>query len=141
MGAGTTSSGNYLEQKNYIASFPPRMRGRKESKMECTYFEFEKLFNKLFFGVALTDEHLNTATEQIRLYLVSGGAGEVVKMLNVGIKVVSKESFLLGEEIVSRRFVWLAGDQKGEELTANEIFSIGMYLKYGPFYNKLKSNI
>lgn len=109
--------------------------------MECTYFEFEKLFNKLFFGVALTDEHLNTATEQIRLYLVSGGAGEVVKMLNVGIKVVSKESFLLGEEIVSRRFVWLAGDQKGEELTANEIFSIGMYLKYGPFYNKLKSNI
>ena len=109
--------------------------------MECTYFEFEKLFNKLFFGVALTDEHLNNTTEQIRRYLVNGGAGEVVKMLHVGIKVVSKESFLLGEEIVSRRFVWLAGDQKGEELTVNEIFCIGMYLKYGPFYNKAKSNI
>ena len=109
--------------------------------MECTYFEFKNLVNQLFFGVALTDEHLNNATEQIRLYLVNGGAGEVAKMLNVGIKVVSKKSPLLGEEIVSRRFVWLDGDQKGEELTANEIFSIGMYLKYGPFYNTLKSNI
>ena len=116
------------------------MRGRKEKKMECTYFEFKNLFNELFFGVALTDEHMNNATEQIRRYLVNGGAGEVVKMLHVGIKVVSKKSLLI-EEIVSKRFVWLDGDQKGEELTVNEIFSIGLFLKYGPFYNKLKSTV
>ena len=34
--------------------------------MTCNYFEYRDLTEKLFFGVALTQEHLNNATEEIR---------------------------------------------------------------------------
>ena len=105
--------------------------------MLCNYFEYRDMTNKLFYGVALTNTHLNNATEQIRRYIVNGGAGEVVKMLHIGIKVVSRESLLLGKEIVSQRFIWLDGERKGEELSVNEICNIGMFLKYGAFYNKV----
>ena len=105
--------------------------------MTCNYFEYRDMVDKLFYGVALTDNHLNNATEQIRKYLVNGGAGEVVQMLHIGIKVVSRESLLLGKEIMCVRFVWLDGERKGEELSVNEICNIGMFLKHGAFYNKV----
>ena len=105
--------------------------------MKCSYFEYQDMVNKLFYGVALTDNHLNNATEQIRWYLVNGGAGEVMQMLHIGIKVVTKEVALLGKEIVSQRFIWLDGERKGKELLINEICNIGMFLKYGAFYNKV----
>ena len=104
--------------------------------MRCNYFEYQAMVDKLFCGVALTSEHLNNATEQIRMYLVNGGAGEVVKALHIGIKVTTKESFLIGTEFVSMRFVWLEGERSGEELSVNEIRNIGMFLKHGAFYNK-----
>ena len=104
--------------------------------MDCNYFEYQKLADKLFYGVALTDSHLNAATEQIRQYLVNGGAGHVVKALCIGLKVVTKESVLLPQEVIRKRFVWLDGERKGEELSVNEIRSIGMFLKYGAFYNR-----
>ena len=105
--------------------------------MRCNYFEYQDMVNKLFYGVVLTDNHLNNATEQIRRYLVNGGAGEVVQMLHIGIKVVTKEAMLLGKEIVSQRFIWLDGERMGEELSVNEICNIGMFLKHGAFYNKV----
>lgn len=105
--------------------------------MTCNYFEYRNMTDKLFYGVALMDNHLNNATEQIRKYLVNGGAGEVVKMLHIGIKVVSRESLLFGKEIMSIRFVWLDGERKDEELSVNEICNIGMFLKHGAFYNKV----
>lgn len=104
--------------------------------MSCNYFEYRDMMEKLFYGVALTDSHLNNATEQIRRYLVDGGAGNIVKDLGIGIKVVTKEALLLEPEIVSRRFVWLKGEHKGEELDRNEIENIGMFLKQGAFYGK-----
>ena len=104
--------------------------------MTCNYFEYRDLMDKLFYGVALTDSHLNNATEQIRQYIVNGGAGNVMKSLGIGIKVVTKEAALLPTEVVSRRFVWLNGERKGEELDMNEIENIGMFLKHGAFYGR-----
>lgn len=108
--------------------------------MTCNYFEYRDLMDKLFYGVALTDSHLNNATEQIRQYIVNGGAGNVMKSLGIGIKVVTKEAALLPTEVVSRRFVWLNGERKGEELDKNEIENIGMFLKHGAFYGRWGEN-
>lgn len=91
---------------------------------------------KMFYGVALTDSYLNSVTEQIRQYLINGGAGNIVKALNIGIKVVTKETVLLPIEEISRRFVWLDGERKGNELTIDEIRGIGMFLKHGAFCGK-----
>ena len=104
--------------------------------MTCNYFEYRDLMDKLFYGVVLTDSHLNNATEQIRQYIVNGGAGNVMKSLGIGIKVVTKEAALLPTEVVSRRFIWLNGERKGEELDRNEIENIGMFLKHGAFYGR-----
>ena len=95
--------------------------------MTCNYFEYKDMMGKLFYGVALTDDHLNNATEKIRQYLLNGGAGNVIKSLGIGIKVVTKEAMLLPCEVVSRRFVWLEGERKGKELDKNEIENIGMF--------------
>lgn len=104
--------------------------------MTCNYFEYRKMTDKMFYGVPLTDDHLNTITEQIRQYLVNGGAGSVMVALGIGFKITTKKEVLLPDEIVYRRFIWLDGERKGEELYRNEIESIGMFLKYGPFYGK-----
>ena len=71
---------------------------------------------------------MNKITEQIRQYLISGGAGNIVKALNIGIKVVTKETVLLPIEEISQRFVWLDGERKGNELTIDEIRGIGCFL-------------
>lgn len=104
--------------------------------MTCNYFEYRDMTEKYFYGVTLTDSYLNNVTEKLRQYLVNGGAGNVVKNLNIGITVITKKLALFPEEIVRRRFVWLDGDRKGEELTIHEIESIGMFLEYGAFYGK-----
>lgn len=39
-------------------------------------------------------------------------------------------------EVVKKRFVFIDGERKGEELTINEIRNIGMFLKNGAFYGK-----
>ena len=105
--------------------------------MRCNYFEYRDMMDKTFYGVALTNNHMNSATEQIRRYLVNGGAGEVMQMLHIGIRVITRENLILGKETVSQRFIWLDGERKGEELTINEICNIGMFLKHGAFYNKV----
>ena len=107
--------------------------------MKCTFFEYQELTEKLFFGVLLTDSHLNNATEQIRQYLVNGGAGEVVKKLGIGIQVTEKQLvFPELNEIVRRRFVFTEGPRKGAELSISEIMGIGMFLKHGAFEHMLK---
>ena len=104
--------------------------------MTCNYFEYRDMTEKLFFGVPLTQEHLNRATEEIRRYIVDGGAGDVMLSLGIGIKVITKEAVLLPSEVVYRRFIWLEGERKGKELDRNEIEGIGMFLKHGAFYGK-----
>lgn len=106
--------------------------------MTCNYFDYMKLTDELFFGVALTDEHLSDAAEKIRRYIVNGGAAEIAASLGIGFKVVEKQFQVFPElnRIVTKRFIFVDGERKGEELTINEIRSIGMFLKHGAFYGK-----
>lgn len=67
--------------------------------MTCNYFEYKDMTEKMFYGVALTDSHLNNVTEQIRQYIINGGAGEIVKTLNIGIKVITKKALLLQRKL------------------------------------------
>lgn len=73
---------------------------------------------KLFYGVAPTNEHLNNASETIRQYLVDGVAGEVVKSLEIGIKIMEKQFITSTKlnEIIKKRFVFVDGEKKGKEL-------------------------
>lgn len=105
--------------------------------MTCNYFDYRDMVEKLFYGVPLTDAHLNDATEQIRQYLVNGGAGDVVKDLGIGIKVITKKAVLLPTEVTYRRFIWLCGEREGAELNRDEISGIGMFLKHGFLYGKV----
>lgn len=106
--------------------------------MTCNYFEYKNMTERLFYGVPLTNNHLNDATEQIRLYLTKGGAGDVMKKLGIGIRIKEKQ-YIFPElnEIVERRFVFIDGENKGRELTIDEIVAIGLFLKHGVFYGKL----
>ena len=104
--------------------------------MTCNYFEYREMMDKMFYGVSLTDSHLNNVTEQIRQYIVNGGAENILKALGIGIKVITREEILLPDEIVYRRFVYIEGGRKGEELYRSEIENIGMFLKHGAFYGK-----
>lgn len=103
--------------------------------MTCNYFEYREMMNKIFYGNALTDEYLNNATENIRRYLVDGGAGEIVKTLGIGIRIVEKQYEFSPDlnHIERRRFVFVEGERKDDELTIDEIKAIGMFLKHGPF--------
>lgn len=105
--------------------------------MTCNYFRYKEITDKAFYGVALTDKHLNNVTEEIRRYLVEGGAGETLQKLGIGIRVIEKQ-FIFSElnEIVSKRFVFISGEHKGRELTRQEIEGIGMFLKHGAFYGR-----
>lgn len=106
--------------------------------MTCNYFDYMKLVDELFFGVALTDEQLNNAVEKIRQYIVNGGAGKIVESLGVGFRIVEKQFQAFPElnRVITKRFIFVDGERKGEELTINEIRSIGMFLKHGAFYGK-----
>lgn len=101
--------------------------------MTANYFEYREMTEKIFYGIPLTDNHLNHSTEKLRQYLVNGGAGEIIQKLNIGIKVITKEAPLLPKETIYERFVWLDGNKKGEELDRNEIEAIGLFLKNGAY--------
>lgn len=99
--------------------------------MTCDYFAYRDMTENMFFGVALTDQHMNNATENIRKYLVDGGATEVLNDLSIGLQIMKRQN-----EVLRRRFVYIAGNRKGEELTINEIMNIGMFLKHGAYYGR-----
>jgi hypothetical protein len=110
----------------------------EEIKMNCNYFDYKDMTDRMFYGVALTSEHLTKCTEAIRQYLVDGGAGFVAGRLGIGIRTIEKQ-FYMSEcnKHISTRFIWLKGERKGEELTINEISNIGMFLKHGAYYGRL----
>ena len=105
--------------------------------MTCNYIEYQRMTNSLFFGVALTDKHMNEATEHIRRYFINGGALEIVNALGIGIRVTGKCGVNRPSEIIERRFIYLSGENAGRELTVNEICSIGMFLRGGPYCGKI----
>lgn len=99
--------------------------------MTCNYFDFRKLTDKLFYGVALTEEHLNNATEQIRKYLADGGATPVTNALGIGVQFEEREG-----KVVRERIVYTEGRYKNTELHISEIEDIGHYLKHGCLYGR-----
>ena len=52
--------------------------------MTCSYFEYRDIVSKYFYGVTLTNEHLNRCTENLRQYFIKGGAVRVLKSLGIG---------------------------------------------------------
>ena len=98
------------------------------TSVRINHFEYRRMTEKLFFGITLTDEHMNTATEQIAKYLGSGGAQPIADAL--GICVMERER---DGRVVWRRLVHKRG---AEELTVNEICNIGLFLPYGPLHGK-----
>ena len=91
--------------------------------MKHAFVEYEKLTDKLFYGVALTDEHLNDAMEQIRQFLVNAGADSICDALHISFR-----EYIRDGKVWKARFIWLDGEHKGEELTTNEICGLRFYL-------------
>ena len=92
----------------------------------CNYAEYRKLVDQMFYGETQTNEHLNEYTEILRQYLVKGGAGAILCKMGIGIELTTRKLALLPEEIVSKRFIWIAGPRAGKLLDKVEVESIGM---------------
>ncbi len=104
--------------------------------MKCNAFEYEKLCNRLYNGVALTDEHLTEAAKQIREYILDGGGLDVVKSLQIGLRVLSKKEGDK-ETIEGIRLYFVGGENAGCELTIQEIKNIGMFFRDGTYDGRL----
>ncbi len=102
--------------------------------MKCNYIEYHRLTDRMFYGIAQTDAHLNQYTEVLRQYLINGGAGDIMLKFGVGIQLTTKKLMLLPEEVIMRRFIWLKGNKKGELLERYEIEALGMFLPGGALY-------
>ena len=107
--------------------------------MTCNYIEYKNMTYRLLFGVALTNKCMNEAVEHIRRYFINGGALETVNALGIGIKVTEKRRFNQPPEIIEQRFIYISGENAGRELTVNEICAIGMFLRGGPYYGKIRN--
>ena len=101
--------------------------------MKGNYIEYKKLIDRIFYGVALTDKHLNDATEHIRRYLLNAGESALCDALGIGI--MTRE---INDELARERFVFLSGENEGRELTIREIENIGLFLRGGAYFGKMK---
>ena len=103
--------------------------------MTCNYIEYQKLMDKLFYGVLLTDEHLNNAAEQIRRYILEGGAAELMAELQIGLRL-----HIENDKIIRRRICFIGGENEGRELTIEEIRNLGFLFKGSRFYEDFIKN-
>lgn len=97
--------------------------------MKANAYEYLKMTDKMFYGVALTDEHMNNAVENIRKYLVASGALEIVDRLGIGMRIEERDG-----KVVRRRMIYLSGENRGKELSIHEMQNIGMFLRGGAYY-------
>ena len=102
--------------------------------MKANYFKYQEMTDELFYGVPLTDAHMNMASKKLWDYLLENGAQSVLKCLEIGFQVTKRESALFPEmnEIIKQRMVYTSGAHKGRELNITEMKNIGMFLKDGP---------
>ena len=92
-------------------------------------YEYSRLTDRLYFGVGLTDAHLNNATEVIAKYLGNGGAAPLGDYL--GIRILTRCD--ASGNLLYRRFVY---GKDGKELTVREICGIGHFLPGGACYGR-----
>lgn len=93
------------------------------------YSEYSRLTDKLFFGVGLSNEHMNTATAVVAKYLSNGGAAPLGDYLGIRIS----ERLDASGNLLYRRFVY---GKDGKELTVREICGIGHFLPGGACYGR-----
>lgn len=92
------------------------------------YYEYHDMTEKMFFGVALTDEHLNNITLQIAKYISDGNAQPITDAL--GLCVIERKR---DGRVWYRRICYRL---TGQELTPKEIMNIGLFLPHGAYYGK-----
>lgn len=95
---------------------------------KINYYEYHNMTEKLFFGVALTDEHMSDATAQIAKYLSDGGAKNIMDALGLCISEIEQDGRVWYRRIVHKL--------DGRELSVNEIGNIGLFLPYGAYYGR-----
>ena len=107
---------------------------RLEEMMTCSYFEYRDIVSKYFYGVPLTNEHLNRCTENLRQYFIKGGAIRVLKSLGIGLRIRERcKENSTETTLIDERFIFMNGEREGDELRIHEIENIGLFLKYGPY--------
>lgn len=107
-----------------------------QRRHKCNIVEYNKLTDKLFYGVLLTEKHLNNAMETIKNYLFEGGEGYILNYLGICYRTVERISENPEDsEVIKRCFVYIRGDRKGEELTLREVENIGLFLRGGGWYD------
>lgn len=96
--------------------------------MTATYYSYHMMTEKLLFGVALTNEHMNEATLRIAKYLRDCGAAGIADKLGLYLEERERDGKIVWRRICFR----LSGD----ELTVKELCNIGLFLPYGALYGK-----
>ena len=94
--------------------------------MTCNCCDYQKMIDKLFYGVALTDEHMNNAMNTIKNYLVNGEALKVLKSLSIGWKELYQ-----GQKLIKQRFYFYGGNLQGRDLDIKHLEALGHFLRGG----------
>ena len=96
--------------------------------MTANYYRFHDLTDHLFYGVALTDEHMNEAALKVAEYLRDNGAADITEKLGLFLQEHVRDGKVWRRRICYRL--------TGKELTPVEIGNIGLFLPYGALYGK-----
>lgn len=111
--------------------------------MKANYFKYQEMTEELFYGVALTDEHLDRASKILWDYLIKNDAQAVLEHLKIGFQVTRRAFALFPgmHEIIRQRMVFISGAHKGKELNTTEMKNIGMFLKHGPYEHLIEKEL
>ena len=101
--------------------------------MNCTYESFKIMTDELLVNYRESKVNTNEITERIRAFFAEGGADGILQKLFVGLQITTKASSG-PSELVSKRFIWLAGPRKDITLSVEEAISLGMFLPGGPYH-------
>lgn len=101
--------------------------------MKCNAFEYEKMCNRLFCGVGLTDENLTEAAKEIRDYILDGDALPIMNALEIGLRIKENPP----GTIAGMWFQYIGGANAGRLLTVDEVKNIGLFFRGGAYYDRL----
>lgn len=90
---------------------------------KANYIEYMKLFNRLYYGVALTEERLSDNVLNIFTYLRDHGAGKLMNEIGISLRMT-----MVNCKPVKHEFIYSKGENAGKRLEINEIRNIGLLL-------------
>jgi len=91
--------------------------------MKANYIDYMKLWNRLYSGVALTEERLSENALNIINYLRDGGAAALMNRIGIGIRIK-----YVDEKPVEYALQFTSGDNAGRQLSIDEVKHIGLLL-------------